>query len=289
MRLGSFLLSILLSSAIISCQKGMEVPKNEENSDSRVRMLAATNSFSYSNVIFYVGKTKRENLISPIAKPNAPGKFVAIPAGLSLDAATGTIDLSNSDAGQAYKIFFVDRDGNLADSTRIVISGVDYADGIYNLKNSRANNGRLKAKYNANASLDVPVSVINSFGEEGNGGQNRKLAINNITGEIDIAATVRGSAIGRANQNNEFIVRYRINDRSSRAQNKLKVKIYQFPSEEAVPQDIIDTIKEREEILRRVNAMPVGNTSGGYTDGGTESGLDAYAKPVRPPLIVVIN
>jgi vacuolar-type H+-ATPase subunit I/STV1 len=197
--------------------------------------------------------------------------------------------LSNSDAGQAYKIFFVDQEGRLADSTRIVISGVDYEDGIYNLKNSRANNGRLKAKYNANASLDVPVSVINSFGEEVNGGQNRKLAINNITGDIDIAATVRGGAINRDNQNNEFIVRYRINDRSSRAQNKLKVKIYQFSSEEAVPQDILDTIKEREEILKRVNAMPVGNSSGEPTDGGTLSGLDPYAKPVRPPLILVIN
>jgi hypothetical protein len=293
MRLGPILLSVLFSSAVISCQKTMEVPEMDANDGSRVRMLASQKSFSYGETTFYVGKNQRENLISPVVKPNEPGKFVAIPAGLYLNSTNGTIDLSKSDAGQAYKIFFVSANGKLADSARIVISGVDYTDGVYNLKSSQPNAGKLTPKYNANAAQFVPVSVTNSFGEDNKGQTKGRLKINSRTGEIDLEASINNGAFGRANPGNgassEFNIQYRIADRSSRTPNSIKMKLYYFSSESAVPQDLLNTIKEREEIMKRVNAMPVGNTSEAFSNGGTESDLDAFAKPVRPPLIVVIN
>jgi hypothetical protein len=293
MRIESIILSVLFSSAVISCQKTLEEPVMNENDGSRVRMLTTEKSFSYGETTFFVGKNAKDNVVRPVVAPRQPGKFVAIPAGLSLNPFTGAIDLSKSDAGQAYKVFFVSTNGKLADSARVVISGVDYNDGIYNLKSPQMSSGKIAPRYNANSSLFVPVSASNSFGLENRGQARGRLVINSRTGDIDIDASLKSGAFGRTNPgngaSNEFNIQYRIADKSVRTPNSIKVKVYYFTDESSIPQELLNTIKEREEIMKRVNAMPVGNTSQEIGDEGTESDLNAFAKPVRPPLILVLN
>jgi hypothetical protein len=263
-------------------------------------------ALSYGDEVFYPTNQKDENLVMPVSRPTFPGEFVAIPAGLSIDRKTGVIDIQNSEPGQAYKIFYVNSQGILKDSVRIIISGVGYQDGIYNLESISTEFGR-SAYPTYNADFRLPESIVNNFSasdeddESELNNASRKLKLNKFTGEVDLKSTVDNGFFGHNPSNgsrDEVIIRYRIADKSARRMNKIPLRLYYFKSETEVPQDLKEILEERAFINDRVNKMPssIGRNvadpdgTGDQTEeGATEASLSEYNKPVRPPLIIVVG
>lgn len=300
MRLGLFLTAIFFSAALISCEKAIEEPQMQKNS-ARTLKNSAINSLSYGDNILFLQRNPKKNSVAPINVPAVDGYFRAIPNGLSIDRATGAINLSNSLTGLAFKVFYISNAGKLVDSTRVIISGIDYEDGIYELGKKNIAN----PFYNANnaLTLDAEEAVFDETDIDEDGipdiaGLNaRGLKIDKKTGAIDLAASVSGGLFGTASPANgasrEYPVFYRIKDGSNKSLNKIDVKVYYYKTRADIPESMLELLQKRRAIDLRVNKMPApGFTSDPLsTDTTTDplGDLDAYGAPRRPPLIIIIG
>jgi hypothetical protein len=84
----------------------------------------------------------------------------------------------------------------------------------------------------------------------------------------------------------EFEILYRLNDQSSNAKNKLKVKVYYYATMNDVASDLLQTLSDRES-----QGVFLGNSYGYFLyDPATmrNTALQAVAKP-RPPCVIIIG
>jgi hypothetical protein len=281
---------ILISTLLISCEKSIEDPLLRKDRAGANRNTSGKR-LSYGDAIFYLGKTPNENRVQPVNKPDLQGKFVSIPGGLSLNKKTGEIDLSKSLTGQAYKIFYVTEDNRLIDSARIVISGIDYEDGLYTIaRNSKKFGKKAEAYYNDIKENPLQNSFLNAFEIVGNNRKN--VVINPRTGSIDLEASVEAGLFGSKKPRNgasvEIKLEYKLADRSRRNKNRTELKLYYFEPGAEVPDEIKKTFEMREYIKKRVDAMPPpGWSSTDAPEVGNLIEEDIMAYKVRPPLIVI--
>lgn len=300
MRLGLILTAISFSAALISCEKAIEEPQLQKNNVRTLKNIAL-NTFSYGDNILYLQRSQRRNSVSPVNRPAVDGYFRAIPEGLSIDRSTGVIDLSKSLTGLAFKVFYVSNGGKLVDSTRVVISGIDYEDGIYKIGEKNL----ARPVYNANlaasiASEDVMFDETDTD-EDGlpdvAGINARGLRVDKKTGAIDLAASVSAGIFGSGSpvsgSTRDFSFFYRIKDASNRSLNKIDVKVFYYKTIQEVPASLIELLKKRQALDARINKMPTpGFTSETNLLNSTTdplSDLDAYGAPRRPPLIIIIG
>lgn len=292
MRLFSILASLLISTLMISCEKTIEGDFLEKDSD-RINKNTSLRGLSYGNDLFYLGGSASENVVKPVSKPSLQGKFVSIPQGLSLNGRTGEIDLSKSLTGQAYKIFYVSEENRLIDSARIVISGIDYEDGLYRInRNTRKFGKRAETKYNASNDVSLQNSILNSFETTGN--KKKQIIMDQRTGAIDLEASLNAGLLGNKKpgkgSNVEFSVEYKLADRSKRVKNKTDVLVYYFDNENDMPVELKQTLEMREYIKKRVDVMPPpGWTSTTDPEEGDPLEEDLLAYKVRPPLIIIVG
>jgi hypothetical protein len=296
MRKEKLLLAFTVCVLVASCKKGADDELLSKNTKDN-NLHTSVSRLSYGENFFYIKDNNSLNKVSPVSRPSFIGHFTSIPSGLALDRNTGAIDLSNSQPGQPYKIFYIDNNGYLADSVRIVISGLDYVDGIYDSEDNKPNFGKKSTAINGgDQSKPITSSFFNSFlvsyqPSMDDSEDNTGLSINKKDGSIDLKKSKTNGLFGRKPENGaykELVIKYRLADKSARKLNIMKIKLFFFSNESNIPQSIRRIIEERKIIMERVNAMPLpGNTSTTTTGILTEESLDAYAKPVRPPLIVV--
>ena len=299
MQRANFLIALAICSLGVSCSKGSEddvLTKNGKETD----LHSSVTRLSYGEKMFYVTDAKANTPVFPIAKPDFEGHFVSIPAGLALDRNTGAINLGKSMVGQPYKIFYVNGQGILTDSVRIVIGGLDYADGFYDSKDLNARLGKdAKAIYSGDETSPVATSFFNSFkvsvrNTDDESEDETGLSINKRNGTIDLEKSKAGGLFGNSPSNGayrELVIKYRLADKSARKLNKQSIRLFYYENKKSVPRSLINLIETRKQIMERVNAMPLpGHSSGG--EGGvnaTEEGLGEYNMIVRPPLIIVVN
>ena len=148
--LSFFFLFLLLH--LSSCKKETS-PFTEIISATSGNDAAAGRKLLYSNSIFYSRSRSVNYFITPVRKPQVAGYFKAIPLGLSYDSITGRININKSETGLKYEMYYLTTAGSLVDSTQLTISGIDYADGIYDFSK-----GKTKAfpVYAAQPSLPLP-------------------------------------------------------------------------------------------------------------------------------------
>jgi hypothetical protein len=231
---------------------------------------------SYGDSIFYLRNTG--NIISPLPM-NRPGKFFGFPKGIELDEATGKIDLTESEMGLRYRIMFVPNGSTDTISTKIVLAGINFYDGIYKLSQG---DSIAMPIYNAKGVSFTPgqfgTGLNNSF-DEGNGCNSQGCAVSLTNGRINLAKSLRDGAISSSNDSQkEFTYYYKMDDASGRSLNKLKVKLYYYINRASIPQYLWDilNIDHAGTILR--GAQGRGN--------GIEI-TQATARP-RPPCIIII-
>lgn len=128
----------LFSSAlclVLACQKGSptDVQNPEDQKDNSGSMIVNNPGLSYGDTLFYLKSQPGSYTVLPVSKPAAPGTFKSIPMGLVLDSVTGLINVTQSEAGLRYKIYYVGANATALDSVKLVISGIDYKDAIYEI------------------------------------------------------------------------------------------------------------------------------------------------------------
>ena len=313
--LGFFLL-ILITVFIYSCQKEFTPTLKEEqkptssNSTTPSGNTSTGQRLSYGDTLFYLPNQPGNYTVSPVSKPGMRGYFKSIPLGLALDSTTGSINVSQSLSGMRYKIFYIDSANRKADSVKIVISGIDYRDAIYELASTATTYDTAFPIYNARPELLLPcgdddedddgdlddddnqcvfdeTDLDNDGNDDIAGVIQDKLLVDIKKGTIDVEASFYAGIFGSSNPANgvmkSFTMYYRLQDASNRALNKITVQVYHYRRRSDIPQSLLNTLQLRNNIARAVNARTVSRQE------STIEGVDEYAKPRRPPIIIIVS
>jgi hypothetical protein len=264
----TFFVMFVVNALLIACNKS----SNENN------IVTPPNTgnglkLSYPDSVIYM-TGQQDQIVSPLDQ--RAGTYFSFPEGLSLNPTTGAINVTKSDGGLKYRVSFAATGKTDTVSTFIVISGINYLDGFYNIATG---DSILKPVFNANKSAAIPGINNGTVFDVGSNCNNFGCKVNTSTAEINLAETVRNGVFGRTPSNNdrhEFEMTYRINDASAKADNKLKVKLYFFDTMKDVTPEAFDIIASRQ-----------GTIIG--PDNVTVAPLAARVGKPRPPCIFIIG
>jgi hypothetical protein len=274
--LNSFYYLIVLIISISACSKSAAVDDSGINpSPNPNPNPIPSNVVSYGDSIFYL-KSTGTNIVSPLPM-NRAGKFIGFPKGIELDSVNGNISLSESEMGLRYKVMFVPSGTTDTISTKIVLAGINFYDGIYRLSQG---DSIAMPIYNAKGVPYTPglfgTGLNNSF-DEGNGCNSQGCAVSLVNGRINLAKSLRdGAIVSTHDSQKEFTYYYKMDDASGKTLNKLKVKLYYYQRRADIPQYLWDIllIDHAGTILRNAQGRETAN-------------IQATARP-RPPCIVIV-
>ncbi|HYC41041.1 MAG TPA: hypothetical protein VEB63_11205 [Chitinophagaceae bacterium] len=231
---------------------------------------------SYGDSILYLKNQASDHIIHPTE--HRPGTYEGFPDGIEIDETTGAINVSKSETGLRYRITHTAPDGRQT-RTMVVISGINYTDKFYNLSQ---HDTIAPPVYNAGSGA-LPVN--GSIFDEGNLANSSGCSVATVNGRINLAETVRNGWLGNPPANDakrEIDIVYRLNDRSQRAVNKVRVKLYFYHSMATVAPDLLETLQERESDGVFLTNQPIRPGASVFTES-----VAAAAKP-RPPCIIII-
>ncbi len=276
------ILTITVLMGAISCKKDNNATPNPPAPPTNV-------TFGYGDSIFYLNPLVADYVISPVKSQS--GEYVGFPDGIDIDTKTGEINVSKSETGLRYRITFIPDGTNDSVSTEIVISGINFLDGFYKLTTA---DSVLKPLYNASVSNPIPGVNNGTIFDDGSGCNAAGCNVNTVVGSINLAQTVRNGVFGTIPSNNdrhEFDLNYRINDKSGKSLNTLKVKLYYFDSINDVTQEAFDIINSRLGAILGVEPKPTPfQTMTSVNSIATQTILlgQQTAKP-RPPCIFILG
>lgn len=304
-------LSILAAVAAVAvwvsaCQKVMPVPRFTLSGNVKTLTLQQER-LSYGNNLFWINNP--QPLILPISKPKGSGFFKAIPQGLAIDSLSGAINIPQSLTGIRFKVFMLNPLGTPLDSTFVIIGGIDYADSIYDVDATPNVYDTAFAIYNANPALALPCSDSDDdnqlacrFDEtdtDGDGDDDvdgvsqEKLLVDEKRGFIDVEASYRAGIFGNNPVNGttrDFKMYYRITDGSNRAINAIDLRVYYYKKRSDIPQYLLDELQNRKRIGNRVRLEPsLQNNNRRINASVLTVDFEVYAKPKRPPLIIIVG
>jgi hypothetical protein len=231
---------------------------------------SASSQLSYGDSIFYIQNQTNDVIVSPV-NPKT-GIYSSFPQGLVIEPTTGVINVSQSESGIKYRINFQGQSGD-SSTTYVIISGINFPDHYYRIESADT---MALPVYNANPANVIPTGSFDDDHVANNSG----CAIKTDDGKIDLAESIRNGLFGDTPKNNtrkDFEVKYRLDDRSGKAQNKIKIQIYYYDRMSDVPQSLQQTVQDHQ----AMTILPNNST----ISSGT---IAASAKP-RPPCIVVIG
>lgn len=293
-----------------SCNKETVVAEDEAVlADANTDNAVAQKKLQYSDSVFYVRGTTVNYFINPVRKPRVAGYFKAIPLGLTYDSITGRVNINKSETGLRYEMYYINTAGKLIDSTQLIVSGIDYADGIYEF--SKGQTTALPI-YAANPSLPLPCDDDDDDDDDDNnadddddcefderdldddgtndipGANSLGFKVNRQTAVINLSATLTAGALGTNPQNGaneDFLFYYRLSDATNGALQQITVRLYYYNTKADIPDSLINELN-----ARKAQARDVNNLQGGQ--GGIQAQAMAVSKvvsrPKRPPLIVLV-
>lgn len=294
-----------------ACQKDVSpgAPDPGDQIDSNASGNGAR--LSYGDTLFYLRNIPAGDTVLPVSRPSAPGFFRSIPAGLVVDSVTGRINIALSETGLRYKIYYVTPAGTALDSVKLVISGIDYRDAIFQIAGTPVAYDTAFPVYNARSGLALPcgdddedddgdiddddnkcVFDETDLDDDGNddvpGVIQDKLMVDIKKGTIDVEASFHAGIFGSSDPasglSKDFMFYYRLSDASNRALQKITVRIYHFKKLADIPQALLDTLNVRAQMSVAVNSRNPGVYDGRLIN------LDLYGlKPKRPPIIIIVS
>jgi hypothetical protein len=273
-RMKRLFLLFSLAVVVFSCSK--------DDSSTPDPVIPPDAKLSYGDSIFYLQDQAADYIVT--SNQTVAGRYTGFPEGIEIDANTGAINVSKSETGLRYRVSFKPNTSADSISTMIVISGVNFLDGFYKLT---TDDSIAKPIYNANRQNLIPGTNNGSIFDEGSNCNGAGCNVNVALGSINLAQTIRNGVFGTKPANNsrqEFVMNYRINDKSKKSLNTLKVKLYYYDSINDVPQEVYDIIADRQGTLLR-NLLP--NPAQSNASGNLLSRPVGSKKP-RPPCIFIL-
>lgn len=274
MHLSKLLTGCLFVFIFSSCEK-VEIPADEQQMESYRSLRAnACSEFNYSSNTFYLRNTPADYIEKPVTA--LTGTFGATPYGLAIDPKTGAINVSASETGLNYTVFFVKTGTSDTCTRNITIAGVDFANSLYTLSQNETQvaptfNGISSSLLgNSSIAFDVPgIGNLKSLRSLG-------IAIDPQTGTIDLKKTLDNGLLGFKPVNGASVIvrlNYRVNDASQGALNHIDLRFSYYASASDVPANLMKKIKPDKKI---------------GVAGAREAADDGGTKP-RPPEIVIVG
>lgn len=307
----------------IGCKKDKDDPNTLDGPESPANPINPGPRLSYGDTLFSLSNLPTNSVLPPVSKPNVAGYFKSIPKGLTIDTVTGNINISQSETGIRYKIYYLSNNGMPIDSVKLVISGIDYKDGIYELAATPIAYDTVFPIYNARPDLALPcggddddddssncifdeTDLDNDGNDDIPGVIQSKLLVDIKKGTIDAEASFRAGVFGSSTPGNgisqDFTFYYRLKDASNMTLNKITVRLYHFNKVSDIPQKLLDTLAERNEMILAVNSVANNAMTTEYTMNSnsnhnqltsltsfTNNRLEFAVKPKRPPIIIIVS
>jgi hypothetical protein len=244
--------------AVVPDPVGDDVVANVAKNNKNVKC----NLIAYKDTLFFVENFKGSDLkINPLVRNK--GEYGAYPEGLELNKSNGEINITKSESGLKYSVFFVPDKTQDTCFTYLTISGVDYASKIYLIdKNDKV----ASPIYNNNPLLPIPG--VNSGKTEfddgddddnGDGTADEPLAgqevipqgldISKIDGKIKLDNSLKKGLFGtnpKSGSNKKLKLFYRLDDKSGKGLNKIELEFHYYEKESEVPKSLKDKILENQ-------------------------------------------
>jgi hypothetical protein len=250
------------------------------------------NLIAYADTLYYLQNFKDDLKINPLVR--GKGEYGAIPEGLEINESTGEINLTKSETGLKYAVFFVPEKTTDTCFTKLSISGIDYSSKIYILDK----NEKLAVPiYNNNPNLLIPGSNSGktefddgSDDDNGDGTLDEPLAgnevipqgldISKLDGKIKLDKSLENGIFGKSPKSGvtkKFKLYYRIDDNSKKSLNKIELEFHYYDKVSEVPKSLKDKISENQ-----------GSFLGNNYGSKNARFLRIFRKP-RPPQIVIVG
>ncbi len=277
------LLATLLILAVLvqSCKK--------DNSNSNNTGTGGTGNYKLAypdSIIYPLGEQSNLQIINPVTAKQ--GIYTSFPDGLAIDTTNGNISIHESETGIKYRIYFTSLDGTTKDSTLLTLSGINFLDGVYKINTS---DSIINPVYNSLTGNSLPTAAAGSVFDEGGGCNSNGCAVNLNDARINLAQTLRNGTFGSNpsnGSNKTFTLNFRLNDRSLKGGNKLKIKIFYFKTINDVTAQVWDILNGRNGTV--INSFNNNNNTPiqGFTAGNiTQSSLTGKGR--RPPCVVILT
>jgi hypothetical protein len=262
------------------------------DSGEAILLPGDSSRLSYGDSVFYVKEGEDDNIILPHG--TLKGRFSGFPEGIELNELTGEINVDKSETGLRYRITFIpDSSPQDTATTVVLLSGISYLDKIYYMDQQQ---NTAHPVYDGRTENALPGTSGESVFDEGGGCNTEGVAVNVGDGSIDLAKTISNGVFGDQPKNGaqkEVELRYRISDKSNKALNKLKVKLYYFETANDITQDLVLEMNERRNqgMFIGLNPLPPFLSVYNHRQTGlmvSSNGVLGTAKP-RPPCIFLVK
>ena len=229
---------------------------------------------NYGDSIVYPQPASGVYNISPQNTQGVQGTYLSWPAGLVIDANTGTINLTMSQTGQRYDIAFVQYGTKDTCISQLVVAGTAYLDSIYVVTKG---NPVASPYFNANPAVPSPCQN-NSHGigcqfDYFGYARLHGIDIDNHTGAIQLQNTA--NLIFSKNPLNGTTVNttiyYKLNDNSNYAPQQIPLQFIYYNRRSDIPPALLATVTARRNST--INNQLLTKTPA----------------PVRPPLIIIVR
>ena len=242
----------------------------------------AAQKLSYGDSVFYLKNS--DYTIAPIN--GRTGTYTAFPDNLVIDKNTGKITVTvkgtdgESQTGMWYRITYKSTTGKETDTTLILLSGLTYIDKFYRLSQ---NDSILSPIYNGDITNALPTGNYDMAHDD-------KFAINAANGKINLRECMRRGFFGNGSANTEWkiaTVKYGLDDKSNRAENKIDIVIYYYHSMDEVPSNVSALMQAHQQMTVGLRTLPHIPSTTGAIDNNLPSNL-SLSKP-RPPCVIIVG
>lgn len=268
-------------------------PGQSDSSDTRPTVISCAPDYGDSILCYQLLSSGQDYKISPVNNPGTRGRYIAEPDGLVIDNNTGTINVTKSESGLAYKVGFIAEGSTDTCFTKVITSGINYMDGIHILGD---NDTLAIPVYNGNANAYPVCGTGGLFSncefdddeddDNGNGtadepppGQtcsSKNIIVDKNTGVIKLKRSVLDGLFGLLPSNGTTVnatLYYRLGDCSNKALRRIDLRLTYYTKLSDVPQLLIDDITNSVNSILKFLLRSQDNTK--------------QANP-RPPHIVVV-
>lgn len=290
----------LLAALACTKEKQAESSTTTAANASAITAAAACGQI-YTDSIFYPSEYPPDYEVRPIR--GLAGTFGAYPDGLEIDEDNGNIEIKQSETGLKYLVWYVARGTTDTCKTFVTVSGVNYPDSIYSMKTANSlstpvYNGTLQEPTICTGNCEFDDGHDddngNGFADEPPAGQEiipQGVAMDKSGGAINLKQTIRNGALGAnpvSGSFKDYILNYRLSDRSSKALNKMTLRIYYYKNQAQIPAGLKKDLEEKKKFTLLNSIKDPYKVS--YTVKKSGGGnLREREVKCRPPYIIVVQ
>lgn len=294
----TILVCCLLAALACSKEKQAENHSVITTATETAVLAAGTCGPIYADSIFYPSEYPADYEVRPLS--GLRGTFGAYPDGLEIDEDNGNIEIKQSETGLKYLVWYVARGTRDTCKTFVTVSGVNYPDSIYSLKASSSfstpvYNGTVQQPTVCTGNCEFDDGHDddngNGFADEPPAGQQlipQGVAMDKGNGSINLKRTIQNGTIDTLGTFKDFVLNYRLSDRSAKALNKMTLRIYYYKSQGQIPAALKKDLEEKKKFTLLNSIKDPYKVS--YTvKKSAGAALREREVKCRPPYIIVVQ